>query len=83
MLWTVAVIFSMLWLLGLAVVHTMGSFVHILLFLAIIAILIHIEDDCSNHVLDRTKKWYLKRQWVGVSGKNLPKPAMPSGDKVS
>ena len=83
MLWTIAVILIMLWLLGLVIGYAMGYFVHILLFFAIIAILIHIEDDCSDHVLGQTRKWYLKRQLVGGSGKNLPKPAMPLGEKIS
>ena len=83
MLWTVAVILIMLWLLGLVIGYTMGYFVHILLFFAVIAILIHIEDDCSDHVLGQTRTWYLKRKPVGMPGKILPKFAALSGDKRS
>jgi hypothetical protein len=42
MLWTIAVILAVLWLLGMVSSYTMGGFVHILLFLAVAAILINV-----------------------------------------
>jgi hypothetical protein len=42
LLWTVAVILVILWLLGLVTSYTMSGFVHILLVLAIIVILIRV-----------------------------------------
>jgi hypothetical protein len=42
LLWTIAVILVILWLLGLVTSYTLGGFVHILLVLAIIVILIRI-----------------------------------------
>ncbi|MGA2096954.1 MAG: lmo0937 family membrane protein [Candidatus Acidiferrum sp.] len=42
MLWTVAVILLILWLLGLVTSYTVGGFIHILLVLAIIVILIRV-----------------------------------------
>jgi len=42
MLWTIAVILVVLWLLGLITSYTMGGFIHILLVLAIIVILYNI-----------------------------------------
>ncbi|MBW6468337.1 MAG: lmo0937 family membrane protein [Coriobacteriia bacterium] len=42
MLWTIAVILLVLWLLGLASSYTLGGFIHILLVLAIITVLINI-----------------------------------------
>ncbi len=41
MLWTIAVILGVLWLLGLVSSYTMGGFIHILLVLAVIMILIN------------------------------------------
>jgi len=38
MLWTIAVILFILWLLGFVVLHVGGGLIHILLVLAIIAI---------------------------------------------
>ncbi len=38
MLWTVAVILIVLWLLGLVSSYTMGGFIHVLLVLAVIVI---------------------------------------------
>lgn len=42
MLWTIAVILVILWLLGLVTSYTLGGFVHILLVLAIIVVLIRV-----------------------------------------
>lgn len=42
MLWTIAVILVVLWLLGLVSSYTMGGFIHILLVIAIIVILLRI-----------------------------------------
>lgn len=42
MLWTVAIILIVLWLLGLVTSYTLGGFIHILLVVAIIIILIRV-----------------------------------------
>lgn len=42
MLWTIAVILFVLWLLGLVSSYTMGGFIHILLVLAVIVILVNV-----------------------------------------
>jgi hypothetical protein len=42
MLWTIAVILLVLWLVGLVSSYTLGGFIHILLVLAIIAVLVRI-----------------------------------------
>ncbi|MBZ5637195.1 MAG: lmo0937 family membrane protein [Acidobacteriia bacterium] len=42
MLWTVAVILMVLWLLGMASSYTMGGFIHGLLVLAIIVVLLRL-----------------------------------------
>jgi hypothetical protein len=42
MLWTIAVILIVLWLLGLVTSYTMGGFIHILLVIAIVVILLNI-----------------------------------------
>lgn len=72
MLWTM--LFLIPWFLGLLAGHSLGGFIHILLVIAIIALLIHIEADCSDYGPDRGRKRYLKRQLVLQSGKILPKP---------
>ena len=41
MLWTVAVILIVLWLLGLVTSYTMGGFIHILLVVAVIVVLVN------------------------------------------
>ena len=41
MLWTIAVILGILWLLGMVSSYTMGGFIHLLLVLAIIVVLIN------------------------------------------
>lgn len=42
MLWTIAVILVVLWLLGVVSAYTMGGFIHLLLVLAIIVVVIRI-----------------------------------------
>ena len=40
MLWTIAVIMIVLWLLGMVTSYTMGGFVHILLVIAVIVVIL-------------------------------------------
>jgi len=42
MLWTLAVIFIVLWFLGLLTSTTMGGFIHVLLVLAVVTLLIRL-----------------------------------------
>lgn len=42
MLWTLAVILIVLWLLGILSSHTMGGFIHVLLVVAIVTVLVRI-----------------------------------------
>jgi len=42
MLWTLAVIMLVLWLLGLITSYTMGGFIHILLVIAIVVVLMRV-----------------------------------------
>jgi hypothetical protein len=42
MLWTIAVVLLILWLLGMVTSTTLGGFVHLLLVIAIIVVLIRI-----------------------------------------
>ena len=42
MLWTVAVVLFVLWALGMATSYTVSGFIHLLLVLAIIAVLIRV-----------------------------------------
>jgi hypothetical protein len=42
MLWTIAVVLLILWVLGLVSSYTMGGFIHILLVIAIVVVLIRV-----------------------------------------
>jgi len=42
MLYTIAVVLIILWLLGLVSAYTMGGFIHILLVLAIVVVLLRV-----------------------------------------
>lgn len=42
MLWTIAVILIVLWVLGLVSAYTLGGFIHVLLVLAIIIVLVRV-----------------------------------------
>ena len=47
MLYTIAVILIILWLLGLVSSYTMGGFIHVLLVIAIIVVLLRIISGRS------------------------------------
>ena len=42
MLWTIAIVLIVLWLLGIVTTYTMGGFIHILLVVAVIVVLVRI-----------------------------------------
>jgi hypothetical protein len=47
MLWTIAMLLLILWLLGMVSSYTLGGFIHILLVLAVIAVLIRLIQGRS------------------------------------
>jgi len=42
MLWTIAAVLLVLWGLGFATSYTMGGFIHILLILAVVAVIVRV-----------------------------------------
>ncbi|MBK8259747.1 MAG: lmo0937 family membrane protein [Nannocystis sp.] len=42
MLWTIAAVLVVLWVLGLVTSYTVGGFIHILLVLAVVVVLIRV-----------------------------------------
>jgi len=42
MLWTIAIVLIVLWLLGIITSYTIGGFIHILLVIAIIVVLVRL-----------------------------------------
>ena len=42
MLWTIALILIILWILGLVTSYTLGGFIHVLLVIAIIVVLLKV-----------------------------------------
>ncbi len=42
MLWTVAIVIMLLWLLGIITSYTLGGFIHILLVVALIVVLVRL-----------------------------------------
>jgi hypothetical protein len=50
MLYTIAVILVVLWLLGLLTSYTMGGFIHVLLVLAIISVLFNVFSGRKGSV---------------------------------
>ena len=42
MLWTIAVILLVLWLLGLVTSYTLGGFLHVLLVLAVLMVIVNL-----------------------------------------
>jgi len=42
MLWTIAIVFAVLWALGLITSHMIGGLIHLLLVVAVIAVLVRV-----------------------------------------
>ncbi len=42
MLWTIAIILLVLWVLGLVSSYTMGGFIHVLLVIAVVVVIINL-----------------------------------------
>ena len=42
LIWVVAVVLTLLWVLGLATSYTMGGLIHVLLVLAVVAVLLRL-----------------------------------------
>jgi len=42
MLWTIAVVLLVLWVLGLVTSYTMGGFIHLLIVVAVVVVLIRV-----------------------------------------
>ncbi|MFA6427242.1 MAG: lmo0937 family membrane protein [Candidatus Magasanikbacteria bacterium] len=42
MLWTIAIILIILWVLGLVTSYTLGGFIHVLLVIAVIIVLVRL-----------------------------------------
>ena len=42
MLWTIAVLLPVLWVIGLVTAYTLGGFIHILLGIAVVVVLIRV-----------------------------------------
>ena len=83
-LWTIAVMFLILWLLGLLNGYSMGGVIHALPVIAIIAMLVQVEDECSDFGPGQARLRRSKRRVVNNrSGQILPKLEMLSGEKVS
>jgi hypothetical protein len=53
MLFTIAVILIVLWLLGVVTSYTMGGFIHVLLVVAIVVVLVRVIR--GRNVVDGTK----------------------------
>jgi hypothetical protein len=47
MLWTIAVVLLILWILGLVTSYTMGGFIHVLLVVAIVMVLVRLIQGRS------------------------------------
>jgi len=52
MLWTIAVLLAVLWLLGMVTSYTLGGFIHLLLILALVAVVIRLIQGRGTPVGD-------------------------------
>jgi len=62
MLWTIAAVLVILWLLGLVSGYTMGNFIHILLVVAIVIVLVRVIQ--GRKILYRFESWPEKVKYL-------------------
>ena len=74
MLWTIAVILLILWLLGLVSSYTLGGFIHILLVLAIIIILIRV-------IQGRETGWLSGKKFIAARAASLCARVLSTAEK--
>jgi hypothetical protein len=68
MLYTIAVVLIILWLLGLVTSYTIGGFIHVLLVIAIIVVLLRLING-------RALDWSKRPSWFMLKP---PQPRMPT-----
>jgi hypothetical protein len=52
MLWTIAIIFVLLWALGLVTSYTLGGYVHVLIVVAVVLLLVRIIKGRGRRASD-------------------------------
>ena len=83
MLWTIAVVLIILWLLGLGTGFTMGSFIHILFTAAVALLVVSLSQEVMinqnlRHVLrSRGLKPDNKRRYERLTDQPIPSRIMP------
>jgi len=83
MLWTIAVVLIMLWLLGLVSGFTVGSFIHVLFIAAVALLLVSLNQEVMinrklRHVLrSRGQKSDRKRKHDRLTEQPIPSRIMP------
>jgi len=71
MLWTVAIILVVLWLIGFITSYTFGGFIHILLVIAVIVIVVNLIQGRrrQNKNLKRIKLFYKDDKRIKLTNK--------------
>ena len=83
MLWTMLLMFLFFWLLGLFNGYSLGGAIHLLPVIAIIAMVVQVENDCSAFGPGRVRLRRSKRGVFNRSGRILPRLALLPGEKVT
>ena len=56
MLWTIPIIFILLWALGLVTSYTLGGYIHVLVILAVVMLLVRIVKGPGNKSPGQAKR---------------------------
>ena len=83
MLWTMLLMFLFFWLLGLFNGYSLGGAIHLLPVIAIIAMVIQVDNDCSAFGPGRVRLRRLKRGVSYRSRRILPKLALLPREKFT
>ena len=63
MLWTIFLVLVVLWMLGVVSSYTLGGFIHVLLVLAIVALLVQLIQAGGSSSRERRLVWINKRSF--------------------
>ena len=58
---TIAILFALMWVLGMIISFTMGGFIHVLLGLAVVLLIVRYKKNRGPNVGGQVEQWRKKR----------------------
>jgi hypothetical protein len=89
MVWTIAVVLIILWMLGLGTDLAMGLFIHVLYAAAVALLVVSLSQEATNNRMlrhisrSRSPKQDNKRRYERLTDQSLPSRAPPHFGQIS